>query len=154
MSDSSVDRLFRDLDYPGRRKPVNRDVKQHTPEVQVWDAHPTEGVINGVKHEFFPIAALAKALGYSQQSIRLWETQGFLPRTPYRDKKRNVKPGATHPTKSRRLWTRAQIEAILTAAKKHKVILNRKPPTRSFARDVGLAFVELQSEIDTFKEHR
>lgn len=148
MSDdpSSVDKLFGDLDYPGRRKPVNRDRKVVAPDTPIWDARPTPGIVNGRTIEFFPISALAKALGYSQNSIRLWETQELLPRSPYRSQPTRAKPGAKHPTKGRRLWTREQIEAILRLANKHKVILNRKPPTRPFALDVGRAFAALQAD--------
>ena len=152
MSDSSVDRLFGDLDYPGRRKPVNRGKKETTPtDSPIWDGHPTDGVVEGKVVQFFPISALAKALGYSQNSIRLWETQGLLPRSPYRSQPTRAKPGAKHPTKGRRLWTREQIECILRLADKHKVILNRQPPTRSFAFEVGQAFAALQADHDTSK---
>jgi hypothetical protein len=147
VTDDSVNKLFGDLDYPGRRKPVNREKKEPAPsDTPIWDARPTPGVVNGRTIEFFPISALAKALGYSQNSIRLWETQGLLPRSPFRSQPTRAKPGAKHPTKGRRLWTREQIECILQLAEKHKVILNRQPPTRSFALDVGKAFAALQAD--------
>lgn len=149
MSGSSVDKLFGDLEqpYPGRRKPVNRGKKEAAPtDRPIWDGRPTKGLLDGQAVEFFPISAVAKALGYSQNSIRLWETQGLLPKSPYRSQPPRSKPGAKHPTKGRRLWTREQIECILRLAEKHKVILNRQPPTRSFALDVGRAFAALQAD--------
>jgi hypothetical protein len=134
------------LDYPGRRKPVNREKKEPPPsDMPIWDARPTEGLINGEVVQFFPISALAKALDYSQNSIRLWETKGLLPKSPYRSQPPRTKPGKAL-VKGRRLWTRDQIECILRLAKKHKVILNKAAPTRPFALEVGQAFQALADQ--------
>lgn len=148
MSEDPVLKGFGDLEqpYPGRRKPVNRDPRQQAPDdSELWDAHPTKVkyVVKGVEPEFFYIGALAKALGCSVQSIRLWESQGLLPNTPYRAP-RTAKPmAAGRSNKGRRLWTRQQIEGILQLAKKHRVILNHVTPTSTFARDVARMFNEL-----------
>ena len=62
---------FDDLDYPGRRKPVNRDKKTTTrSDTEVWDAKPTYYLIKGQRQEFFVIRQVAAALGYSVASIR------------------------------------------------------------------------------------
>jgi hypothetical protein len=139
---SDLAERFADLDYPGRRKPVNRTapVSVDTP---VWDSRPVYYTTGGVRREFFRISDVAQALGYSVQSIRAWEQMGLLPRTPFRSPRTRRPVAAGKSTKGKRLWTRAQIEAILRLAKKHKVILNRKPPTRDFARDVAQAFRDL-----------
>jgi hypothetical protein len=135
------------LDYPGRRKPVNREKKEPPPpDTPIWDARPTKGVLNGQVVEFFPISALAKALDYSQNSIRLWETKGLLPRSPYRSQPPKPNAKIKHAAKGRRLWTREQIECILRLAKKHKVILNKVAPTRPFALEVGQAFQALADQ--------
>ena len=151
MSNSAIDDKFSDLEYPhpGRRKPVNRDVVATTKsEPAEWDARPVHYKINGERREFFLISHLAKALGYSVQSIRAWEAQGLLARTPYRSP-RTAKPVAGgRSNKGKRLWTRQQVEGIIRIAKKHRVIFpNRKgvkhPPTPAFAAEVGEFFASL-----------
>ena len=144
-SDPTLEK-FSDLEqpYPGRRKPVNRDPQPAPPDTQVWtEVKPTIYIVGGEKREFYFIGTLAMALGYSVQSIRLWETAGLMPNTPYRSP-RTAKPVAGgRSNKGKRLWTREQIEGILRLAKKHRVILNKKPPTPAFARDVAKFFNEL-----------
>ena len=143
-STDAVTKAFEDLDYPGRRKPVNRNkAKVEKPEPVVWDDKPAYYLINGEKHEFFLISHLAKALSYSVQSIRAWEAQGLLPRTPYRSPRTKTPVAAGRSNKGKRLWTRAQVEGILRIANKHQVILNKKPPTPSFAREVNEYFASL-----------
>jgi len=73
MSDTLAER-FDDLDYPGRRKPVNRETKKRSsPDTPLWDDKPVKYMVNGEVREFFTISHLAAALGYSVQSIRAWE---------------------------------------------------------------------------------
>ena len=145
MAEDPALRKFADLEqpFPGRRKPVNRDVKPVAPDIDVWDSHPAKYVVGGVEQEFFYIGALAKALGYSVQSIRLWESQGLLPNTPYRSPRTKKPIAGGKSTKGKRLWTREQINGILSLAKKHRVILNRSAPTPAFAREVAQMFNEL-----------
>lgn len=135
---------FDDLDYPGRRKPVNRDRPPPPPnDTAVWDERPVTYLIKGEKQEFFLISHLAAALGYSVQSIRAWEAARLLPRTPYRSPNTKGRPQASGSHKGRRLWTREQVEGIVALASKHQVILNRQPPTEAFARDVARLFKQL-----------
>jgi hypothetical protein len=134
---------FSDMDYPGRRKPVNRQPKPAAPEdMPVWDAKPVFYMVGGEKQEFFLISHLAKALDYSVQSIRAWEAAGLLPKTPYRSPRTRRPVAAGRSNKGKRLWTREQVEGILRLAKKHRVILNKVPPSASFARDVAQLFNE------------
>jgi hypothetical protein len=137
--------LFDDLDYPGRRKPINRGKKKVEEDTQVWDAKPKDYAIDGVTYQFYDIGDLARAIGYSVQSIRAWEAQGLFPKAPFRGP-RTAPVAAGTTTIGRRLWTKKHIEAILRAAKKHKVILNKKPPTLAFVREVDRAFYELSIE--------
>lgn len=147
MSDSLADR-FDDLDYPGRRKPKNREAgKEQGPVAgtEVWDAKPVRYMVSGEVREFFTISHLAAALGYSVQSIRAWEDKGALPRSPFRSP-RTAKPVAGgRSNKGKRLWTREQVEGILRLARRHQVILNKRPPTPAFARDVKVLFEQLQA---------
>lgn len=144
-------RSFEDLEqpYPGRRKPVNRDQPKAEPDdTPIWDDHPATYIVDGKKREFFYIGALAKAIGYSVQAIRLWEGQGLMPNTPYRSPRTKAPVAGGRSDKGKRLWTREQIEGILRLAKKHGVILpnrkgDRNPPTPAFAREVARLFNEL-----------
>lgn len=147
---SNVLEQFEDLDYPGRKKPVGRTKKVVVPEVEEWDAKPVYYRLPGQqeKQEFFLISHLAKALGYSVQSIRAWEAQGLLARTPYRSPRTTKPVAGGRSNKGKRLWTREQIVGIIRIAKKHRVIFpNRKgvkhPPTFSFAAEVGEFFSTL-----------
>jgi hypothetical protein len=147
VNNTTIEERFNDLDYPGRRKPVNRDTKTPPPPLETpWDAKPVTYKVNGVDREFFTISHLAKALGYSVQSIRAWEAQGLLPRSLYRSPRTTRPVAAGRSDKGKRLWTRAQIEGILRVAQQHKVLLNKEPPTAAFSADVARLFEELRSE--------
>lgn len=146
MSDPITDK-FGDLDYPGRRKPKNREPSKPPPEdTEVWDAKPVYYMVGGEKREFFTIGHLAAALDYSVQSIRAWEQQGVLPRTPFRSPRTRRPVAAGKSNKGRRLWTREQVEGIVRIAKRHRVIFNKKPPTMAFAREVAQLFNQLVSD--------
>jgi len=138
------------LDYPGRKKPVNRDIAPVKVEAAEWDASPVHYKINGESREFYLISHLCKALGYSQQSIRAWEAARLMPPAPFRSP-RTRKPVANgRSNKGRRLWTHEAIDGILLLAKKHKVILpnlkgQRNPPTPAFAQEVAKLFADLQA---------
>lgn len=134
---------FEDLDYPGRRKPVNRGVVVAAPEPVAWDYKPLSYLVNGERREFFAISHVAKALGYSVQSIRAWEDKGVMPRTPYRSPRTRGAVAGGRSNKGRRLWTREQIEGLLRLAQKHGVILTKKPPTIEFAREVAAFYASL-----------
>ena len=143
---STIEERFQDLDYPGRRKPVNRDKTAPPPEPALWDAKPVHYKIGGELQEFFTISHLAKALGYSVQSVRAWEAQSLLPRSQYRSPRTRKPVAAGRSDKGKRLWTREQIEGILRLAQKHKVIINREPPTPAFHDDVARLFQELRGD--------
>lgn len=115
-------------------------------DIQLWDASPRHYTVNGVEREFFVISDVAKAIGYSVHSIRAWETAGLFPPATYRSPRTRGPVAGGHSNKGKRLWTRKQIQAILRIAKKHKVLLNRKPPTAAFAREVDQAFAALVDE--------
>ena len=139
---------FEMLDYPGKKKPKNRDVKPVAPDKELWDARPVYYLIGGEKQEFFTISHLSKALGYSVQSIRAWEDRGLLPRTPFRSPRTARPVAGGRSTKGRRLWTREQIMGIVRIAKKHRVIFpdrkgHKKPPTLGFSAEVADLFHSL-----------
>ena len=146
-----AEKFMEGLDYPGRKKPMNRSVQAVQTDTQLWDARPVYYLVGGKRQEFFLISHLAKALDYSVQSIRAWEAQGLLARTPFRSPRTKGMVAGGRSNKGRRLWTREQVEGIVRLAKKHKVIFpDRKgvkhPPTPAFAREVGELFSSLTSK--------
>lgn len=100
--------------YPGSRK-IRGSVPQAAREyedIDRWDDRPFMKVLNGQEVEMFTISALAKAIGKSVQSVRLYETHGYLPKTPYRNPS-TVVNGVSR--LGRRLYTRAMVEEVVTA---------------------------------------
>lgn len=138
---------FGDLaqDFPGKaRMPIQRQkkVEKATAPPAMWDEKPVYYFFDGEESEFFVIRHLAAALDCSVQSIRSWESRGLLPRSGYRSPS-SQRPMAAGSRKGRRLWTRAQINAILQIAEAEGVILNKQPPTKAFAVKVLRAFEAL-----------
>jgi hypothetical protein len=143
MTEGDWIKKFDGLDYPGRRKPVNRVTPPAHTEATDWADKPLKYMVNGVEQEFFTIGHLARAIGYSVQSIRAWENTRLLPKSRYRTPTPRRANQPVHITKGRRLWTREQIEGIVRIASEEGVILNKKPPTQRFAFRVQALFNEL-----------
>lgn len=133
---------FADIPVPGKRQPVNRPTEDAEP-APAWDKNPITYKVKGQDREFFTISALAVALNRAPVTLRSWENKGLLPASRYRapKPKRETIPGAT--PKGKRLWTRQQIEGILTIARQEGVILNGKPPSPKFAQRVSHYFQQL-----------
>jgi len=71
--------------------------------------------VRGVEKQFFPIGALALALGgRSANTIRAWEKEGNLPKSVF------VKPSAD-PRGRRRMYTRAMVEGLVRIAKEEGI---------------------------------
>ena len=131
-TDPLLDR-FSDLNWPGKRQPVNRaDTKPDTEDTGLWDEKPVSYLFGGTQREFFTISHLATALGKSPVTIRSWEHKELIPKTPYRSPRPRgeMLPGVA--PKGMRLWTRDQVVGILAIAREEQVILNGKPPTKRF----------------------
>lgn len=124
MTDTAED-FFKGLNeyYPGskkkRREPDAKPPRAQRPDPSEWDAVSYTKKVNGKAVEFFTIGALAKALGKSEASIRLWQSKGYLPNTPYRLPAREVN-GRT--IAGRRLFTRSMIESAITSFAKRDLI--------------------------------
>lgn len=144
MDQQDIMKSFEDLKVPGKRKPINRTQEESALSMdEPWDSKPLVYFVGGKPQEFFPISALAHAIGKASVTIRSWENKGLLPPSPYRSPKprKETIPGVS--PKGRRLWTREQIEGILDIARQEGVILNGKPPTEKFAHRVAMLFREL-----------
>lgn len=105
--------------YPGSKTPlppIDEPASTTTEkDPDAWDSQPTKKLVQGVEKEFFTIGAVAKAMGKSVVSIRLWIKQGYLPPATFRLPAKNNIQG-------RRLYTREQIEALIYVAKHHQIL--------------------------------
>lgn len=141
-----IDDLFGDItpggDYPGKREPANRKVKTKggPQELEEWDDHPRLMFLHGVKTEFFTIRHVGLALHRSARTIRMWEGKEIIPPARFR----SAKPHAS-PIKQLgdRLWTRAQVEAMVRIAREER-ILDGFPPGPRFTAKLVQAFLALQ----------
>lgn len=146
MPDDEIDELFQDLrDYPGKREPMLRQPapprgRSGPQELNEWDDHPRILKLNGQDTEFFTIRHVALALGRSARTIRTWEAKEIIPPATFR----TAKP---HKSKIKdvgdRLWTRAQVEAMVTIARDEGV-LKGLVPSRMFTLRLIQAFLALQ----------
>lgn len=142
MNEDTEDRGY----FPGSRTPLPTALKpvvqktEHVRPTAVWDSRPTQKVINGQTVDFFSIGAVCAALGRPAVTIRLWIREGHLPAATYRMPDRNE-------IKGRRLYTRAQVEALIAVAEAHGILgatrVNwAEHPT--FADDVRNAWANVQ----------
>jgi len=137
--------MFDDLDYPGRRVPVQRK-KVVTKPPPHWSDNPTRYPYNGEMRDFYTIGHVALALNKSPVTIRSWETKGMLPKSALRSPRPKRSPLGTQP-KGRRLWTYDQIEGIVRIAEEEKCILNGLPPTLKFTKKVDKLFTKLNTQL-------
>lgn len=124
--------------YPGSR--VRR--QQSPGPAPVVEEDPlgtgTFMVVRGRRVEFFGIGQVARAINRTSVTLRAWEAKGVIPKSGY------VKNGADERGR-RRLYTRAQAEAIIRLAKIHDVMdAGSRKPLHDFKRDVWAAFAELK----------
>lgn len=128
MSEDRIDELLASIAVPGKRP--RRDVaaldvpKKGVGVDDEWDTKPIIKHIKGKPIEFFTIGNLAAALGRRPVTVRSWEMKGWLPKSPYRTK---MPKGAQVPgkeTQGRRLYTRAQVQTVIDAARANKVLAN------------------------------
>jgi DNA-binding transcriptional MerR regulator len=50
-----------------------------------WASSPRTLMVDGIPVIVFPVGALARALGRTSHTLRVWERYGVLPPTPFRD---------------------------------------------------------------------
>lgn len=101
-------------------------------------------MLNGREVEFYTLGALADALGRPIITIRLWMKEGHIPPSPYRLPSKKDKNGEVR--QGRRLYTRAMIEAAITAFEKAG-LLNTKYVQWSLHRQVTVDIDEAWSKI-------
>lgn len=81
-----IEAAFADLDqfYPGSKRKRRDAAEVVVVESGDWDSRPMVKTYNGKETEFFMPGALAKALGKSAVTIRLWERKSYIPTAPFR----------------------------------------------------------------------
>lgn len=90
--------------------------------------------------EFFTIGQLGKALGNrSSNTLRAWEREGIIPRSPY------VKPSATVNGR-RRMYSRAMVEGLVKIAREEGILFPDKGKRLSDTKFTVRA-VELFNEL-------
>jgi hypothetical protein len=128
--------------YPGskrkRREPDAKPTRAQRPDPSEWDAVSYTKKVNGKAVEFFTIGALAKALGKSEASIRLWQSKGYMPNTPYRLPAKVVN-GRT--IAGRRLFTRSMIESAITAFARRDLLDAKRVEWRDH-KDLSIEILE------------
>jgi len=115
--------LFKDLpDYPGGRKPKNRNRKtKPIAEDKYNGAKPKKYIINGEEVLMFTIGELAKAIGKRPSTLRVWEHRGWLPKAKYRTPKPMKQQIPEKTSQGRRLYSVQQVEFLLEAIIRFKV---------------------------------
>jgi len=127
-------------DFPGKREPVNRKQKVEEPKHNEWDVAPRSYKVKGVATEFFTVGHLALAVNRSARTVRYWEREKILPPATFRAPKPNK--GVLKQVGDR-LYSRAQIEAVVKVAQEEGV-LDGKAPKPSFTAKIQRAWLALQ----------
>lgn len=94
--------------YPGSRK-LRGSVRNTAAVPSSWDEKPLIKKLNGQEVEMYTVGALARAINKTVYSVRSYEANGYIPKTPYRLPSRIVN-GSPRP--GRRLYTREMITAV------------------------------------------
>lgn len=112
--------------YPGSKRP-RRSAAPVAPakDPEGWDARPVYfNTKDGERREFFTCGALAKALGRDLRTMHKWIERGIMPEAAYRGPRRRKTLGS----EGQRLYTRAQIEAVIKAATAEGTIIGVARP--------------------------
>lgn len=114
---------------PSRRARAER--RAPPPETPVddgpsWDDYPLRKELRGEMIELFRVGALAEAIGVTPKAIYKWERQRIFPPARYRTQAPKQGPIPGKVPAGRRLYTRAQIEAVIEAATEAGVIMPRR----------------------------
>jgi hypothetical protein len=114
--------------YPGSRK-VRGSLRGSAPAPTAWDEKPLIKRLNGRDVEMYTVGALARAMNKSVYSVRSYEANGYIPKTPYRLPSRMVN-GYSRP--GRRLYTREMITAVVNVLAANGLLEARRIEWRDF----------------------
>ena len=136
--EAAIDRAIFPGGVPSRTVVEERKRKAEAPEPEPmrWDSTPIVKTHKGHERDFFPIGALAMALGRRPVTIRQWEDLGRLPQSRFRTKAPAQASIPGKKAEGRRLYTREQIEAVIDAANKAGVLDPDKTADWDLFRDL------------------
>jgi hypothetical protein len=128
--------------FPGSSQKISQVAeKKKTPRQEddstSWADSPRKYMFDGREWYFYSIGDLARALQKSPVTIRLWESQGYIP-MPRRAE-------ALDPSKKQRIYSRAQIEGIVQIAEEEGILGVSHPriSKTDFAKRVAALFLRL-----------
>lgn len=125
--------------FPGSRQVITPPAGP-PPETQVPPGK--QYTIGGKPVELYTIGQVAEVLNRKPVTIRKWEREGVIPSATF------VKPGANGDVRGRRrLYSRAQVEALLRIAMEEKILndLHKQITKTEFKQKALAAFRELAS---------
>tara|TARA_Y100000310_G_C20619750_1_gene782623 strand:+ start:235 stop:705 length:471 start_codon:yes stop_codon:yes gene_type:complete len=111
-------------DYPGSTPPRNRadsPIPHALFDEALADAKPKQFSVNGELRDFYTIGDLAKALKRKAVTIRAWERNGWIPVATFRTQPPRGQQVPGVEPKGRRLYSREQVEFLLTAVEMHRL---------------------------------
>lgn len=92
-----------------------------------WDRRPLKRAVGHTTMEFFTASALAEALGKQRVTVNKWIRRGWLPKPHYRTPVSGGNGGY-------KLWTRAEIEAIVKVAEEENIFAEYHPDIADIER--------------------
>jgi hypothetical protein len=102
-------------DYPGKRAPKNRPASRNIP-FTVEDPYANIPfktlVVKGEKQTFYTVGNVARILGRKAQTLRKWESKGWIPPATYRTTKSSGSDLLNTQSRGYRLYSREQVEII------------------------------------------
>lgn len=117
--------LFPEInDWPGKRPPKNRTDKVPAVAPQVLDMsllNPKKFRIRGEDVELFTIGDISLLLGKKPVTIRMWESNGWIPRANWRSPAPKGEQIPGRPAKGRRLYSRPQVELLFLASQQFRL---------------------------------
>lgn len=136
MASNQIERFLKT--FPGSSTPLLFEQMNTAQEKESdkWDAKPHIFLVGGAEQEFFSIGQLGKALGNrSAVTLRKWEREGILPKSPFTRPSEDVRG-------RRRMYTRSMVEGLRRIAQEEGVLLPDKGKRLS-----GTAFAIKAAEL-------
>src|SRR6266478_1568793 len=106
--------------YPNSSR-KKRHYEESLPQAPVKDEEgidlgkPRMFLVNGQPQELYPVGALARALNRKPVTVRKWESEGIIPRSPF------LMP-SHDPRGQRRLYTRQQVDDLRRIAQEEGIL--------------------------------